>query len=177
MVSYLLNAELICMTIGISVLDFRNRKIPNWMTVILLVSGVILNTIMLGFHGLLLSILGMTIGATNLILWWLGMLGAGDVKLYMAIGSCLGWKNWITAFILSIWIGGIASAIIMLIRRNCKERMTYLLNYFKLMLYTGTIQKYGDPTQYNKEHFCFSGCIAAGVIVTLFLTKKGINII
>jgi Flp pilus assembly protein, protease CpaA len=74
-----------------AVLDYRTKKIPNWLTVSGAVLGLAYNTFAPGGLGPLLSLAGLAIGFSLLILpWLLGGGGMGDVKLLAALGTWLG---------------------------------------------------------------------------------------
>jgi len=75
-----------------------------------------------GVRGLLDSLLGIIVPFLLLIvLYALRMLGAGDVKLFSAIGAVLGVRAalWIMAY--SFLAGGVIALIILIINRNGKE--------------------------------------------------------
>lgn len=72
-------------------LDYRTRKIPNWLTVPAAVLGLAYHTLAPGGIGPLASLAGLAIGFALLLLpWILGGGGMGDVKLLAALGAWLG---------------------------------------------------------------------------------------
>lgn len=90
---------LVCLICGVS--DFRTRKIPNVITFPSMLVGLVLNTTLsflqdLGFQGLLSSLIGFAIGfGFFFFFYWISKgtkMGAGDVKLFGAIGTLLGFK-------------------------------------------------------------------------------------
>jgi prepilin peptidase CpaA len=73
------------------VLDWRSRRIPNWLTVPGLLLGVTAHTLLSGWHGTLTSLEGAGLGLLILLpLVLLRGLGAGDWKLMGAVGAFLG---------------------------------------------------------------------------------------
>ncbi len=73
------------------VLDWRFRRIPNWLTVLGAVLGIVVNTILFRWPGLKAAVLGMLLGLALLLPFvWVRSLGAGDWKLVGALGACLG---------------------------------------------------------------------------------------
>jgi prepilin peptidase CpaA len=74
-----------------AVLDYRTKKIPNWLNVSAAVLGLAYHTFTPGGIGLGLSLAGFAIGFCLLLLpWLLGGGGMGDVKLLAALGAWMG---------------------------------------------------------------------------------------
>jgi prepilin peptidase CpaA len=73
------------------VIDWRTRKIPNWLTVSGFAIGVAIHAWLGGWHGVATSLEGAGLALTILLpLVLLRALGAGDWKLMGAIGALLG---------------------------------------------------------------------------------------
>lgn len=75
-------------------IDWRTRKIPNWLTVSGFVLGLVTSAARNGARGAEASLLGAGIALALLLpLVWVRGLGAGDWKLMGALGACLGvWR-------------------------------------------------------------------------------------
>lgn len=95
-----------------AVVDMRERRIPNVSVAVLLVSGFAFSvaTRPLG-EGLLTSLLGGALGFALFIAFWpIGLIGAGDVKLFASVGVWLGPSaTWIAALVTAI-VGGVLAA-------------------------------------------------------------------
>jgi prepilin peptidase CpaA len=106
----------LALTISAALLDWRSRRIPNWLTVPGFVSGVTLHVMLNGWQGLRFALAG---GALALILLLplvlLRALGAGDWKLMGAVGAFLGWKLFLFVMFGSILASGIM-AIVQMVR-------------------------------------------------------------
>lgn len=77
--------------IGAGILDWRYRRIPNWLTVSGLIAGIVVNTAFFRWPGLKVALLGAALGLGLLLPFVLiRSLGAGDWKLAGALGACLG---------------------------------------------------------------------------------------
>ncbi len=73
------------------VIDLRERRIPNWLTLGAAVAGLLFQFWTGGGNGLLTGAAGWLVGALVFFLpFALGGLGGGDVKLLAALGAWLG---------------------------------------------------------------------------------------
>lgn len=90
-ITVLLEAVLI-VTLALAVLtDLRQQKIPNRLTFPAIALGLVLNTLLNGWHGLLFSVEGLAAASLSLALFLLaGAIGAGDIKLLWAVGALMG---------------------------------------------------------------------------------------
>src|ERR1700691_6738776 len=88
--------------------DLRNRRIPNWLVVPFLVIGIAASTWLHGWRGLGFSFEGLGLGLLLYgILFWMGGMGAGDVKLAAAIGAWIGPSQLFIALVVTAMAGGI----------------------------------------------------------------------
>lgn len=88
--------------------DVTERRIPNKLTIPVILWGIVTAGIYSGFNGILFSISGFLVGlAVFLIPFAMGGMGAGDVKLMAAVGSILGWKLTVYSALLTAIAGGI----------------------------------------------------------------------
>jgi prepilin peptidase CpaA len=93
-------------------IDYRQRRVPNWLNGALALAGFIVQGSLFGVEGLQAAFLGLSVGFGVLIVPWLmGGMGAGDVKLMMAIGAWIG--PWLT--LLSFCVGGLVGGAIALV--------------------------------------------------------------
>jgi prepilin peptidase CpaA len=75
----------------ITYMDVRYRRIPNKLVLLTFIGGLTLNTIFGGSHGLLISLGGFALAfGLMFFLHAFGTMGAGDVKLFAAIGAVIG---------------------------------------------------------------------------------------
>jgi prepilin peptidase CpaA len=114
---------ILLLIVGIAAIyDLRYRRIPNWVVLAGLVLGLGVNTFLFAWAGLQRSLLGL--GLAFLIyfpLYLLRGMGAGDVKLMAAVGSIVGWADWIGIFFFTAIVGGIV-AIALLAGRSQMRR-------------------------------------------------------
>ncbi|MFQ5413593.1 MAG: prepilin peptidase [Phycisphaerae bacterium] len=96
-------------------IDYSQRRVPNWLNLLLVSAGFGVQAMFFGWSGVGAGALGMLTGFGVLIIPWLmkGM-GAGDVKLLAAIGVWLGPRLTLLSFAVGAVIGGI-TAVIMIV--------------------------------------------------------------
>ncbi len=137
---------LLTLLIGAALYDIRYRRIPNWLTVGGVVVGVALNAFLgppVGGWAFALKGMGLGFGA-YFLLYLLHAMGAGDVKLMAAVGSLVGWQNWIGIFILTAILGGVAAVILAVARKR-------LANTLWNVGFIITEMKSGRPAYLGKE--------------------------
>jgi len=89
-----------------TVIDIALHRIPNVLTVGGVLLGLILQSWLQGWSGLLDGLGGVATGFfMYLPLYAFGWMGAGDVKLMAAVGSFLGWPDSLLAVALGTGIG------------------------------------------------------------------------
>jgi prepilin peptidase CpaA len=92
------------------VTDLRAHRIPNWLSLFGFAAGLGLQTWFGGAGGILQAALGAGVGLLGFMpLYVLRAMGAGDVKLLMAIGSILGPEATIFAVVFSLLAGGLGA--------------------------------------------------------------------
>ncbi|HET6893273.1 MAG TPA: A24 family peptidase [Pyrinomonadaceae bacterium] len=98
--------------------DVRYRRIPNVAVLATLLAGFAVNTIFGGLQGTLASLYGFALAFfPMLIMHIFGAMGAGDVKLFGAVGAVLGIGLVPVTFILVVMIGG-ALAVYSMVRSD-----------------------------------------------------------
>lgn len=106
-------------TVYASVVDYRERRVPNRLNGLLAVMGIAARFAYAGWSGVGSSCAGLAVGLGMLILpWAIHAMGAGDVKLMAAVGTWLG--PWLTflACVTGMVIGGVIALVMILISGN-----------------------------------------------------------
>jgi Flp pilus assembly protein protease CpaA len=105
-------------------IDLRTRRIPNWLTVLLLMSGLAKSALPASQLTILQALSGMLIGfCLPLALFILGALGGGDVKLLSGIGAWLGPLGIVEVFA----IAAIIAMVMVLVHSARQGRLALLL--------------------------------------------------
>lgn len=95
-------------------LDVKHRRIPNWATLPGIALGLGMNSLQ-GWSGLKVSGIGLLVGfGALLVLFVLGWMGGGDVKLMAAVGALKGSPFVVSALFYSLLMG-VAIGVVMLI--------------------------------------------------------------
>ncbi len=88
--------------------DVHRRRIPNWLVLPFLVAGIAVSAWFRGWHGVGQSLEGAGLGLLIYgILFWMGGMGAGDVKLCAAIGAWIGPMQLLIALVMTGLVGGL----------------------------------------------------------------------
>jgi prepilin peptidase CpaA len=88
--------------------DLRSRRIPNWLVLPFLLAGIVVSAWLQGWHGVGQSFAGLGLGLLIYgTLFWMGGMGAGDVKLCAAIGAWIGPSQLFLALVITGMVGGI----------------------------------------------------------------------
>lgn len=109
--------------------DIRWMRIPNWITLPALIGGLLLQLIINGWQGLLFSLCGSGAGfLLLLIMYFIGAVGAGDVKLFAAIGAWTGVLFSLQVIVYSVLLGAVVGWIIILYRRETGRRLRSIIS-------------------------------------------------
>jgi prepilin peptidase CpaA len=96
-------APLIALLIWAAVIDWRHRRIPNWLTLAVIAGGLARGMI---FGQMEQAVLGLLVGASiPLGMFLLRALGGGDVKLMAGVGAWLGPRPSIAVFAVAAIFG------------------------------------------------------------------------
>jgi prepilin peptidase CpaA len=107
---------LLPLAVAVTYTDVRFRRIPNAYAAAALAGGLLLNTFFGGFEGLTRSLAGCALAfVLMLVLHLVGGMGAGDVKLFAAVGAVVGLRLVLPAFVL-VMLVGFAMAVFEMVR-------------------------------------------------------------
>ena len=96
--------------------DVRVMKIPNRLTATFVIAGIVYQLVMFGMSGGIHSVLGAAAGFMPLlVLYILKGIGAGDVKLFAALGAWIGAASVVQVLIYAILYAGAVGVILLFI--------------------------------------------------------------
>jgi len=150
--------------------DLRSRRIPNWLVLPFLLAGIVASAWLYGWHGVGQSFGGMGLGlAIYGFLFWMGGMGAGDVKLCTAIGAWIGPSQLLIALIITAMAGGIMVLCWYVFGRFLK---TFFMSAFNLLLGRKRHGLHSDPEMalpnLLKRKMPYAPAIAVGTLMSFF---------
>lgn len=161
-----------------SVTDLSRRKIPNVLTMGGVIGGLSVNGWLSGWQGLSDAALGC---AGSVFLLWLvyavGGIGAGDVKLFGAIGAITGLSFSLYSFACSVLVAGGIGCVLLLCRGAVRARLVWPLAAFWLQWRwnAGEIRRrprIRPVSPFSKPlRFPFMLAVVPGVLIAQWLPK------
>ena len=141
--------------------DVRYRRIPNPFVIATLVTGLIINFSLGGFNGALNSLSGCVLAFILMfILHVFGAMGAGDVKLFAAIGSLIGAQLVLPTFVVVVLTGGVLALVSILRSGVFMTTMHRVLQILVGLLPGWQMPKFSVPADQRKT-------IPYGVAITI----------
>ncbi len=154
--------------------DLTQQKIYNIVIFPSLAAAIILNVWYGGIGGLAMSLLGFITGLGILILpYYIGGIGAGDVKLLSIIGAFKGSIFVINAAIYMAVTGGIIALIIILYR---KQTINFFKTIFTWLFYffIGIKYKLNFSTSTFSNKYPYGTAIVMGALICLLFKEAWI---
>ena len=91
-----------------AIIDWKTLKVPNWLTFHFVFAGLAYWSWQAGWSGFGSSLAGAAVGLSVLMpLYAIGGMGAGDCKLYAGFGAWVGVSIVLSAFVVSVIVGGV----------------------------------------------------------------------
>lgn len=162
-------AGLFLLAAGIT--DFKSMRIPNLLTLPFWAAGTFVHGCISGWHGLLWSVAGGAAGFIPLfVLYLFKGIGAGDVKMFGALGAWVGASAAAQVIMYSFLYGGVIGLVYMAVNRSFFWRMFPVL--MSLVIPQSGIQilsaqRRGDGR--SKAQFPFMLAVLPGAATVWFL--------
>ncbi|MCM1039990.1 MAG: A24 family peptidase [Roseburia sp.] len=159
---------LILLLIASVFMDFKYDRIANGWIILGMILGVSFRIAEGGLYGMCSAAVSMLLSFCLLYpVYKIGGLGAGDVKLFVVIGSFVPAAELLHIIIVSFMIGAVFSIGKLISEANFRERMQYLFSYLFDVLRAGQWKLYGEDLMRerrkytgNKIHFALPACIS-----------------
>lgn len=162
---------LVPLAVIIGYYDVRYRRIPNVFVLATFAAGIAMNGIFGGLAGIFASVAGCALGfALMFMLHVFGAMGAGDVKLFAAIGAVTGAHLVLPTFLVVVLTGGLL-AIVSIIRSGMvMATMHRVLQIFVGMLPGWQMPKFAVPTD-RRYTIPYGVAITLGSIISITIFR------
>jgi prepilin peptidase CpaA len=162
---------LIPMATMITYMDVRYRRIPNKLVLVTLVGGLAINTFFSAWNGLLNSMEGLALAfGLMLLLHLFGTMGAGDVKLFAAIGAVVGSSLVLRTLLIVAITGGVLAICKMVYARRVSATMIGVAHFFYGLLPGQTVPRFNIPDDQSYT-LPYAVPICFGSLISFFLFR------
>ena len=166
---YLIALALFAVAVA-TVTDLIWHRIPNKLTAPVALTGLALQAWAAGWSGLADGFLGLLAAFIGFLPFYLARwVAAGDIKLLMAVGACLGWRLGILADLGTLLIGAIVAFVFLFVQGGL---WSYLRRYglmAKYLLFTGRFSYIPpQPGETASVRFPYALAIALGTWVAIY---------
>ena len=138
------------------IMDFRTAKVDNGWILFSMFVGFVLCIRERGVSGIRFFLMGSGAPLFLAVLFVFGMLGAGDIKLFCALGSVMGFSEILKCICISFMIGSCISLAILISEHNFCERIRYFMSYLENTVKNKQILSYGKKDISLPENFHFT---------------------
>jgi len=157
------------LALAIIYMDIRYRRIPNKLVLATLVAGIGLNSIFRGWQGLASSLEGLGVAfGLMFALHAIGTMGAGDVKLFAAVGSIVGIAHVLQTLLIVTLIGGLLAAGKMVYLRRVGKTMSGVVQFFFGLLPGQTVPHFEVPRE-SAHTLPYAIPICFGALLSVFM--------
>lgn len=141
-------AILFVVLIAAMITDFYSDRIPNELCISGTLAGMMYQFWKQGLDGIIQSFVGILLPVVILfLLFRIGALGAGDVKLFAVTGAFLGIRGVIDCLGLAFLVGAVLALMKMCYYGNYLTRMQYFAGYVVKTLQSGVITRYEHASE------------------------------
>jgi prepilin peptidase CpaA len=159
----------VCAIVG-SVFDIKSRRVPNFVTAPAILLGLSMHFVLGGWGQLLNSLAaGLICGLVFLVFYLAGGMGAGDVKLILAVGCMAGLSSIAYLLVLTAISGGVMAIGLALLRGRLQQT---IMNVAVLASHHSRegLQPHPDLNISNAQtlRLPYAMAIAAGSMLTLY---------
>jgi prepilin peptidase CpaA len=144
-----------------TLVDLRTRRVPNALNLAIASVGLLLAALRWTPTGVSSACLGLVLGFVLMLPgYFLGATGAGDVKLLASIGTLLGPKDVMVAFLYTVIAGGAIALLVALKRRRVRETLAGTVILMRTRGATAASLEHAS----NNNRFPYAPAIAVGTL-------------
>lgn len=141
MIIHLQTVMLATLILSAFITDIRSMRIPNVITAAGVLAGAVIQTSLAGWTGLAHASMGLAAGFFPLLfLYWLGAVGAGDVKLFAALGALSDPLYALACLMYSLLYAGVFAVAILIVRHNRHYLQRFAASLFHLIWFRDLLQ-------------------------------------
>lgn len=149
-----------------AITDIHRARIPNWLTYTAVIAALILRASLMRWSGLASGAIGILIaGGAFCVLFILGAMGGGDMKMMAAIGAWVGSRHILTVMVAIGLAGGVLALVSMVFNKNLIQTVR---NTVRLIAYRFTSGLQPHPEMniqaYGSRRVPFGVAIALGTL-------------
>ena len=149
--------------------DYREGKIRNWLIVAGLCYGLFLQisgNLWIGFLDFAEGVIGIFLATYPL--FKVGMIGAGDVKLFAVCAGALGLQKGFVFLCATFLVAAIPALFKMIYHPNFLQRFRYFFNYLGQVVRSKKISVYGlEDSDAQKSRIPLAGPACLSVLLSL----------
>jgi len=117
------------------VMDWRYRRIPNWLTVPAAAVGLLVNGALGGWAGVRSSLLGLGLSLLLLLPFVvLRAIGGGDWKLVGALGAFLGPNRLVAVLVGSVFMAGAMAMVLVVVKRRLRQTLRNMVHLVEALV-------------------------------------------
>ncbi|MBA3765571.1 MAG: prepilin peptidase [Acidobacteria bacterium] len=163
---------LVPLAIIIAYYDVRYRRIPNAFVLATLTGGLAINFIFAGLGGVLTSLGGCALAFFPLfILHIFGGMGAGDVKLFAAIGAVVGTSLVLPTLLIVVLTGGMIAVYSMIRNGTVRATMQRVLMILVGLLPGWQMPRFAAPAD-RRHTIPYGVAIMIGSLISVALFRS-----
>lgn len=149
-------------------MDVQTNKISNRLIGSGLFLGFIRNLFEYGWDGSFYFLIQISLPVLVFyLLFLMRALGAGDIKLFSVISSCIGMRDSVKIIFFSFMTAAALSFVVLIRNRNLYSRLNYFFCYVRTALLTKSIEKYDYLSDGKQNYIHFSIAVLIGFLMYL----------
>jgi prepilin peptidase CpaA len=163
---------LVPLAVSVIYCDVRFRRIPNALVLAALTAGLAINISLGGARGALSSLGGFAVAFIPMFLMHVfGAMGAGDVKLFAAVGSVVGLALVPLTFVVVVMVGAVLAFYLMIRSRTVFSTLHNVLRIFVGILPGWEMPRFSLPA--DRQHTIPYGvAIMLGSVIAVALFRR-----
>jgi len=153
--------------------DLRSRRIPNWLVLPFLVAGIVASGWLHGWPGIGQSFAGLGLGLLVYgVLFFMGGMGAGDVKLCAALGAWIWPRQLLFSLVFTAMAGGIIVLVWLVFFVYLKKAIKAVRR--RAVGEDGPVSGNPEPVEIDplKRKMPYAPAIAVGTLLSFFAIPR-----